>query len=57
MGWTHVNEDGRLRTIQVIDSPPVGNKPNSLELVHKILQRRVDNVVQLGLEQTADDPV
>lgn len=40
-----MDEHGWLRPIQVIDPPSVGDEPNSLELVHKVLQCRVDDVI------------
>ena len=52
----HVDEQGRLRSVQVVDTPTVGDESELLHLIHEILEGGVGHVVEFGLDETLDDP-
>lgn len=48
--------DTEAADTHTVRSTTVGNEPKQLQLVHKVLQRPIDNAVQLALYQALDDP-
>jgi len=52
----HVDEQGWLRSVQVVDASAVGNESELFQLIHKILEGRVGHIVELGLDETLDNP-
>lgn len=42
----HVDEQGRLRSVQVIDASTIGDETKCLQLVHEILESGINNIVK-----------
>lgn len=51
-----MDEHGWLRSVQVVDASPIGDKPESFQLIHEVLESGVGNIVEFGLDQTLNDP-
>ena len=51
-----MDEQGRLGSVQVVDTSAVGDESKLFHLIHEVVKGGVDHVVEFGSDETLDDP-
>lgn len=51
-----MDEHRWLRTVEVVNPASVRDESEPIQLVHKVLQSRISDIIQFGCEETLEDP-
>ena len=50
-----MNEQGWLRSVQVVDTPTMGDETGILRFIREVLESGIYCIVELGVDQTLND--